>query len=195
MTRQLKHRMNRQVDIYCPVCLNKPHTIGHILQVCPRSHGPRVQRHNKLCEFIKTKLIAKGYEVLWEPHIRGEGGLLKPDLLYWKKDSGMVRIIDVAVISDHVDPGVPYQDKVTKYNVDSVVGFARGVSGQPLVEVGALVINWRGAIARDTKVFLKEVIKSREWAVLSLRTLQYGVYSYDFWNKTTCSISPLEVTG
>ena len=64
-----------------------------------------------------------------------------------------------------------------------------------MVEVGALVINWRGAIARDTKVFLKEMIKSREWAVLSLRTLQYGVYSYDLWNKTTCSISPLDVTG
>ena len=63
---------------------------------------------------------------------------------------------------------------------------------KPLAEVGALVINWRGAITRDAKVFLKKVIKSSEWAVLSFRTLQYGVYSYDFWNKTTCSLSPRE---
>ena len=62
---------------------------------------------------------------------------------------------------------------------------ARVVSGPPLVEVGVLVINWRNAIARKSKVFLKGIIDSIGWAVLSLRTLQYGFYSYDFWNKTT----------
>ena len=66
-------------------------------------------------------LTARGYEVLWDQHIREEAGLLKPNLLYWKENPGIVRVIDVAVISDHVDPGVPYRDKIAKYYVDSVV--------------------------------------------------------------------------
>ncbi|KAF6027087.1 hypothetical protein EB796_014613 [Bugula neritina] len=192
LTGQLKFRMCRQANIFCPVCPNRPHTLGHILQVCPRSHGPRIQRHNKICEFVQKKLLEKGYEVLWEPHIKTGRGFLKPDLMYWKKeDPDIVRVLDIGITSDSVRPSVPYLEKVKKYDIDSVRKFAQEVSALDSVWVGALIINWRGAIALDSKNFLKGVIDSRDWAILSLRTLQYGVYSYDFWNKTTCTVEPV----
>ncbi|KAF6016939.1 hypothetical protein EB796_024748 [Bugula neritina] len=112
--------------------------------------------------------------------------------MYWKKeDPDLVRILDIGITSDNVRPTVPYQEKVRKYDVDSVRKFALEVSGLDSVWVGALIINWRGAIAQDTKHFMKGVINTRDWAILSLRTLQYGVYSYDFRNKTTCTVEPI----
>jgi len=65
------------------------------------------------------------------------------------------------------------------------------VSGLEPVMVGALIINWRGTIALESKHFLKGVMRSRDWAILSLMVMQYGVYGYDFWNKTTCSVDPI----
>lgn len=125
MTGQLKHRMDRQFNIMCPVCLNNPHTLGHILQMCPRSHGPRVGRHNKLAEYLYTKLVKMKYVVVWEPIIRRRGVVFKPDLVYWKEEEDAAYVLDVAVISDVFDPAAAYKAKVEKYQVDGVIEFVK----------------------------------------------------------------------
>ena len=78
ITNQLTHRMKRGGGIECRVCLRKPHITGHILQTCPRTHGPRVQKH-KIMEFVRNNLKNKGYDVMLVPRIRSDEGLLKPD--------------------------------------------------------------------------------------------------------------------
>lgn len=83
VTNSLRNRINKSVTVYCPVCVNTPHTLSHILQTCPRSHGPRVHRHNSIVEYICKRLEKQGYGVLSEPHIRDASGLLKPDIVYW----------------------------------------------------------------------------------------------------------------
>ena len=37
-----------------------------------------------------------------------------------------MKVIDVTVTSDHVDPGVPHKDKIAKYNVHSVFEHCQG---------------------------------------------------------------------
>ncbi|KAF6020660.1 hypothetical protein EB796_021030 [Bugula neritina] len=110
LTGQLKYRMCYQANIFCPVCPDRCHTIRHILQVYLRTHRPRVQRHNMIFKILQAKLAEVGFDVLWKSHIRSKGGLLKPDLIYWHKDTpDTARIIDVSIISDNVHLAVPYR--------------------------------------------------------------------------------------
>jgi hypothetical protein len=188
MTRQLKHRMNRHASIFCPVCVNVPHTLSHILQSCPRTHGPRVHRHDMLLKFATDTLIKKGWSVVREPHVRTRSGLLKPDLMFWNNSDPCVSVLDVAIVADMVDPDIPHRNKITKYNNEEVREFARTISGKTNVEFGALIVNWRGAIASESATFCRKFITKRDYTIISLRVLQYGVYIYDFWQKSTINL-------
>ena len=33
-------------------CCRRPETLGHIMQVCPHTWGPRISRHDHLCSFV-----------------------------------------------------------------------------------------------------------------------------------------------
>jgi len=59
VTNALRNRINKSVSAFCPVCINTPHTLGHIMQTCPSSHGPRVHRHNTVVEYIGTRLACR----------------------------------------------------------------------------------------------------------------------------------------
>lgn len=160
----------------CPACVNKPHTIGHMLQICRRTHGPRIHRHNKIAESIRKKLKDTKYEVLWEAHIRTTAGILKPDLISWSTPSVKVYVLDVA-----------YNAKKTKYSTPEVISYAKEVSGE-LVEVEGIVSNWRGAISGNSVARCKPLIDKIDIAVISLRVLQDGLYLYDLWQKTTTRV-------
>ena len=51
---------------HCNCCgLSQLETLAHISQVCPRTWGPRNQRHNQIAEMLAKFLIKKGYTV-WQ---------------------------------------------------------------------------------------------------------------------------------
>lgn len=88
-------------------------------------------------------------------------------------------MLDIAIVSDHVALEVPYNGKVEKYNMEKVRKYAREVSQKEMVSIGGFIINWRGAISKRSVKFCKDFISTRELPILSLRTMQYGVYIYD----------------
>jgi len=92
----------------------------------------------------------------------------------------MLRIIDVGITSDNADLQAPYRDS-QKLWCRTSVEVCEDVSGLPSVKVGALIINWRSAYVRKSKILLNGMIFPGYWAILSLTTLQHGAYSYDFW--------------
>lgn len=121
--------------------------------------------------------------------------MLKPDLIYWDPSGNIVTALDAAIVSDNVDPGIPYKAKTTKYDKQAVTEYAREISGKDSVLYGALVINWRGAIAKESKELLKGLLTKRDLVILSVRVLQYGLYCYDFWNKSKVMLQPATAEG
>lgn len=70
----------------------------HTIQQCIRTHGGRIQRHDRVVRMISDKLKSAS-EVLVdiEPKIRTTLGLRKPDIIYKKGHSAIV--IDVQIVS------------------------------------------------------------------------------------------------
>jgi len=117
------------------------------MQTGPRSHGPHVHIHNTVVEYIGTRLERQEYTVLVEPHIRDASELLKPDIMFWHQTSDDVKVLDIAIVSDHMALEVPFKNKTEKYSVPKVCKFAKEVSQKKKVSVGGfIIINWRGAI-------------------------------------------------
>ena len=64
-------------DASCEAC-GRRETLGHILQVCPRSWGVRIKRHDKVVDLTETLLKRKGFSSLKEPIIKTRAGMKKP---------------------------------------------------------------------------------------------------------------------
>merc|ERR1711923_551484 len=94
--------------------------LGHIIQVCGRTHGPRIHRHDLLRQKIARMLGHKGWTVVQERRIDIPGSTFcQPDLLAWTEERSLV--LDVAVCSDSQDPDIAHQLKVDKYGqIDAV---------------------------------------------------------------------------
>ena len=163
----------------CPVCVNAPYTVAHILQQCPRSHGARIKRHNAICKYVAETMTKLGFKVEWEPMLRTTEGPLKPDLL--ASIGECAYIIDIAICSDGIDPDKVYLDKITKYGpvADALVDTYSDIT------LSAFVVNWRGAIAKRTLKDFEPLVTSKGFSTVSVRTLQYGNYIWDMWNRST----------
>ena len=183
LSRSMKSRLNRNTDPMCPVCVNQVHTVAHVLQQCPRTHGARIRRHDAICKFLSDRFKAKHFQVLWEPHFRLSSGLLKPDLICYNNEVAFV--VDISIVSDSVDPDTVHRQKVAKYGVPELLSKVRAATGLDIVIPSALILNWRGAISPASASSLKDVIRKADQTILSCRTLQYGVYIWDTWHKST----------
>lgn len=147
-----------------------------------------MHRHNMLAGFVRDALRKKDWRVAWEPHIPTRRGLLKPDLIFWHDNIDTVFVLDIAIVADNVDPYVPFQAKRTKYEIPEVTDYSRNLSGKESVKVGAMIVNWRGALCKQSVAFCDSWLTKRDLVIISLRVLQYGVYCYDLWNKSTVTI-------
>ena len=121
-------------------------TLNHQLQSCPRTHGPRIARHDKLVSLLVRQLSNAGYTVQSELRIKTSAGLRKPDILAYKKDV-VAWILDVTVVADSLDLNLPYEQKVEKYSSRPEISEAvKAVAGVP-PKFGAFVLNYRGIYA------------------------------------------------
>jgi len=161
----------------CPVCVNAPNTVAHILQQCPR--GARIKRHNAICKYVSETMTKMNYKVDWEPLIRTTEGLLKSDLIASIGNCALV--IDIAICSDGVDPDKMYKDKIAKYKP---VAEALDDSYSD-IKLMAFIVNWRGAVAKRTLEDFEPFVTPKGFSTVSVRTLQYGSFIWDMWNKST----------
>ena len=63
--------------------------LGHIVQVCPHTLGPRISWHDHICNFLAIRPTSKGFNVRAEPVIPIETGTRKPDLNGRKRKDGL----------------------------------------------------------------------------------------------------------
>lgn len=81
----------------CRAGCNKQESLSHVIQQCPVTHWPRINRHNEVVKKIARYCRQSGLEVVEEPHVRHEDGTLyKPDLAIWTNPSN-IEIVDVGV--------------------------------------------------------------------------------------------------
>ena len=170
-------------DTTCDAC-GRRETLGHILQVCPRSWGERIHRHDKVSELLKKMVLKRSFNVSVEPVIKTDLGVRKPDLVISKDDSAWV--VDTIICSDNADLKQQYAEKVTKYNVADVARYVLVNTGASSVKFGALVVNWRGAVARPTRDLLREELglTKRDLQLLIVRVLEGNARVLKQWRRS-----------
>ena len=136
-------------------------SLSHILQVCPRTHGARIARHDRVLDQA-TKILTRrlGFTAVTEPHYTTSLGLRKPDLVVYKAGQ-VAAVIDATICYDGgaeaggFDPDSPHHQKVQYYSqhpeIVRAVQTLSSTTSEPIFT--SLTINWRGcwspASARD----------------------------------------------
>ena len=97
----------------CNAC-KQTKSVGHILQVCRRTHDDRVNRHDSVNKLLTAELTKGGYTTRVEPPIPTPAGMRYPDLVIVK--GGVCMVIDVTIIGDTFDLDLAHARKVQHYD-------------------------------------------------------------------------------
>ena len=84
----------------CRGLCGRSETLQHVIQACSITHGPRVKRHDDLCQALSSAGAGLGFSVTREPMVPAGGTFIKPDLVLLAADRREATVIDVAVASD-----------------------------------------------------------------------------------------------
>jgi hypothetical protein len=141
-------------SVACDAC-GRPESLGHILQVCPKTALERNSRHNRIRDYVAKKAQRKGWEVRTETPFPTPAGVRRPDLILYK--TGMrACVIDVTVVADNASLSATVRDKITYYDTPAIRRAVGSIAAVPetLVQFGAVALNWRGAMARESDQLL-----------------------------------------
>ena len=105
-------------SILCGAC-GPPGSLGHILQVCPRTHSSCVARHDKLVTLVQTATGKAGWYCIREPAIRTCAGLHRPDLIFHHHQRSTY-VLDVTIIADNVVLHDVHERKIQYYDVPDI---------------------------------------------------------------------------
>ena len=81
----LAARGRPHMSVLCCAC-RRPGSLGHILQVCPRTHASRVARHDRLGTLVQSAAGKVGWSCVREPAIPTLSGIRRPDLIFYHQD-------------------------------------------------------------------------------------------------------------
>ena len=159
--------------------------LGHILETCPRTHGPHIHRHDLLVHKLARMFKNMGYNYITEPRIKNGSMFCKPDLVIWNSERSAV--LDVEVSSDgYRTPNHGHDRKVEKYSTDEVKRYVTQLTGhQPLIT--AFSTNWRGIIAPlSASDMLLLGLRRKQLELLSVVTIEQGTVIHRHFMKS-CS--------
>ena len=87
-------------SVLCGAC-QRPGSLGHILQVCPRTHGSRVARHDRLVALVQTAAGKASWSCIRDSAIPTTTGLRRLDLIFFHPDR-LTYMLDVTVVADNM---------------------------------------------------------------------------------------------
>ena len=161
----------------CKTCADRVGNLQHLLQVCPRSHGLRVRRHDALCAGLGRLLERKGFSLWQEPRIPFRNSFLKPDIVAIR--SGLGLVLDPIVCADNCEFAWVEEQKVAKYQNDAVRSFVEREAklssqlpgaGAFGYQVRGIAVDWRGCWSPDSWNFLTRDLKVNPTALNYLST-------------------------
>lgn len=161
-------------------------SLGHVLNVCPRTHGVRINRHNRVLAEAQKMFEKSGYKTVAEPHFKTTAGLRKPDLLVYA-DGKPSAILDATVVSDYyTDPNTPHQDKVNYYSrCDEITRGVLATTGIPPT-FSSITISYRGCVAPQSAQDLRNLgLSERDLGLLAAITVEQGAVIHRVFNCST----------
>ncbi len=177
-----KSRGREGVSPLCPTC-GTWCTLGHISQVCPRTHGMRVARHDNIVKYVTEQLRGRNFTVLVEPTIPCGGSYLKPDLVCWQR--GRAFVLDVVVTSDGFGFSEAINRKVSKYDNEVVRRFVSSVSGINEISVEGIALSWRGCWSKQSAHVLTRLgLNHGHLAIMAIRVLTWTSNIWRCFNRT-----------
>jgi hypothetical protein len=148
-------RGHPRASMNCDTC-GEPEGLSHIVQRCCRTAKSRDGTHDSICTYLADVLRAKEMELVQEPAIETPAGIRRPDIVV-HKPGGASYVLDVTVVSNDVDPRIPFENKCHYYECEPAVGaWVRERFGEPdgQVNFAGVVFNWRRAICYETVLVL-----------------------------------------
>lgn len=158
-------------------------TLNHVLQICHRTHGPRIKRHDAVAAYIARALRAGDYAVFEEPRIRTELGLRKPDIIAKLGRTAMV--IDAQVVNDQLCLDTAHETKSNTYrDLEEIIKREYQVAE---VKFTSATLSWRGVWSKASAESLLElgVIRTKALRVISSRVIIGGIAAFRQFNRTT----------
>ena len=126
----------------CDAGCNRPETLGHISQTCPRTHEARTARHDQVLTQVDGYLCDRGVNTIREPTIRTTAGVRRPDLLV--AVPGLTVVLDAQVVADNANLEEAHQKKVKYYNTQELAEAAQAKLGvSDPVQFSSITLNWR----------------------------------------------------
>ena len=99
-------------------CCGQMESLGHILQVCPRTHALCIARHDEIVDLVESGASKLGYGVQQELATPIPGRIRKPDLIL--ACSECVTILDVTIVADNSDLKERHENKCLYYDQPAI---------------------------------------------------------------------------
>lgn len=182
---RVRTKRGRVTDISCRAGCNATETNYHVIQVCPRTHGGRVLRHDRMCDTLANILEQRGMVVHNEPRLLVNGVLCKPDLVVVMASA--IVVLDVHVTNHNMNTWHTFKGQ--KYK--SMAGFDTLVKETfaPHLEVMhvPITVSYKGIMFGETYRHLKNTfgLSEREQSTLVKLALLGSYFNYQTFMKTT----------
>ena len=189
MVTALRKSRGRDLSSGCDCCL-RTESLGHILQVCPRTYASRVARHDKIVDLVASGACRKGWGVWREPAIPTPAGIHRPDLILDHQDT--VIVLDVTIVADNADLYEAHQHKCDYYDQPAIRGWvSRNISIIPPT-FSLVTLNWRGLLAPPSADVIRTLGLSAPFlSLLSAVTLERGSWIYNHFQRSTYRVRSL----
>ena len=164
-------------------CCGRTESLAHILQVCPRTHGSHVARHDKIVDLVEQALTRKGYTISREPAIPTPAGIRKPDLVVARNSA--VTVMDVTVVADNADLAQSHGMKCEYYDTPSIREWIRDRYGLGGMSFSAVARNWRGSMAIPSARGLRSLgVSGAFLGLISFVTLERGSWIVNHFRRS-----------
>ena len=141
-------------DIRCDCC-GRPESLGHILQVCPRTHALGIARHDKAVDLVMSGAEKIEYSIRRKPAIPTPAGIRRLDLVLVRNSD--LTILDVTMAADNADHKKTHNDKCVYYNVPAIRQWTQLRFEPRHIAFEALAMNWRGLLATRSAAALQRL--------------------------------------
>lgn len=177
------------VEVQCDAC-GRPCSLGHVLQVCPRTHGPRIRRHDKIVRRLEELAARNNLETIWEPRIRTKAGLRKPDLIIINRDKNLSLAVDVSIVADSADLESEHNNKVNYYDNSEIRSWIKTRTKVDDVQVSALIFSWRGCVGLAGAEMMTRFLgaTTKDIGMMSLTVCESGYSTWVDYNRSSYRI-------
>ena len=180
-------RWNVSKEVTCDAC-RRNESLGHILQVCPRTWGPRISRHNHVAALLAKTLEKRGFTIITEPAIPTPAGIRRPDLVSFHPKHEFASVIDTTIVSDNADLEAAHAHKVEYYKREPAIeAWVKASTNCKSVEFSSLTLSWRGCMSIASADYLSSRLRLPQsvFTLLGASTVEGSYLTYVSFSRGT----------